>query len=119
MKVAIVGATGMIGRRLTTALLAHGDEVLAVSRHGESVADAQGVAWDAAKGRLDPAVLAGVDAVVNLAGASIGSGRWTDNRKREIVDSRLVTTSTAGRGDREVRPADAAQRQRGRLLRSR
>jgi len=38
-------------------------------------------------------VLADVDAVVNLAGASIGSGRWTDDRKREIVDSRVVTTT--------------------------
>jgi uncharacterized protein (TIGR01777 family) len=83
----------MIGRRLTTALLANGDEVLAVSRHGTSVADAPGVAWDPAKGPLDPTVLAGVDAVVNLAGANIGSGRWTDDRKREIVDSRLVTTT--------------------------
>jgi len=93
MRVAIVGATGMIGRRLTMALLAHGDEVLAISRHGDSVTDAPGAAWDPAKGPLDPAVLEGVDAVVNLAGASIGSGRWTDDRKREIVDSRLVTTT--------------------------
>src|SRR5450631_1082635 len=93
MKVAIVGATGMIGRRLTTSLLAHGDEVLAISRRGDSVADAPGVAWDPAKGALDGSVLVGVDAVVNLAGANIGRGRWTGARKREIVESRLVTTS--------------------------
>jgi len=43
MKVAIVGATGMIGRRLTTALLADGVEVLAISRRGQTVADAP--AW--------------------------------------------------------------------------
>lgn len=93
MKVAIVGATGMIGRRLTTALLSDGDEVIAISRRGQTVADAPGVAWDPAAGGLDPTVLAGVDAVVNLAGASIGSGRWTDARKREIRDSRVVTTT--------------------------
>jgi uncharacterized protein (TIGR01777 family) len=93
MKVAIVGATGMIGRRLTTALLADGDEVVAISRRGQTVADAPGVAWDPAASPLDPAVLAGVDAVVNLAGASIGSGRWTDDRKRELVASRVVTTT--------------------------
>jgi uncharacterized protein (TIGR01777 family) len=93
MKVAIVGATGMIGRRLTTALLAHGHEVLAISRRGQTVADAPGVAWDPVTRPLDPSALAGVDAVVNLAGASIGGGRWTDERKREIVDSRVVTTS--------------------------
>lgn len=93
MKVAIVGATGLIGRRLTAALLSNGDEVLAISRRGQTVADAPGVAWDPARAALDPAVLAGVDAVVNLAGASIGSGRWTADRKREIVDSRVVTTT--------------------------
>jgi uncharacterized protein len=91
MKVAIVGATGMIGRRLTTALLANGDAVLAISRRGQTVADAPGVAWDPATAPLEPAVLADVDAVVNLAG--VGSGRWTADRKREIVDSRVVTTT--------------------------
>ena len=92
MKVAIVGATGMIGRRLTSVLRGGGYEVLAISRRGQSVADAPGLAWDPATGPLDPAALAGVDAVVNLAGASIGSGRWSDARKREIADSRIVTT---------------------------
>jgi uncharacterized protein len=93
MKVAIVGATGMIGRRLTTALLANGDEVLAISRRGQTVAAAPGAAWDPATAALDPAVLADVDAVVNLAGANLGSGRWTAERKREIVDSRIITTT--------------------------
>lgn len=92
MRVAIVGATGMIGRRLTGALLAGGHEVRAISRRGQSVADAPGVAWDPTRGPLDPAALDAIDAVVNLAGASIGSGRWSDARKREIADSRIVTT---------------------------
>jgi hypothetical protein len=93
MKVAIVGATGMIGRRLTSALLHTGHEVVAISRRGDTVADAPGRAWDPPVGPLDPAALAGVDAVVNLAGAGIGSGRWTPERKREIFDSRVVTTA--------------------------
>jgi uncharacterized protein len=92
MKVAIVGATGMIGRRLTTALREAGHDALAISRSGQGVADAPGLAWDPASTALDPAALTGVDAVVNLAGASIGGGRWTDARKREIADSRIVTT---------------------------
>jgi uncharacterized protein (TIGR01777 family) len=92
MKVAIVGATGMIGRRLTTALLAGGHDVVAISRRGVTVADAPGIAWDPQSGPLDASALDGVEAVVNLAGASLGSGRWTDARKREIADSRIVTT---------------------------
>jgi uncharacterized protein (TIGR01777 family) len=93
MKVAIVGATGMIGRRLTMALLSSGHDVLAISRRGDAVADAPGAAWNPATGPLKAQVLDGVDAVVNLAGASIGTGRWTDARKREIADSRIITTT--------------------------
>jgi uncharacterized protein (TIGR01777 family) len=93
MKVAIVGATGMIGRRLTTALLSADHEVVAISRRGDSIADAPGIAWNPAAGPLKSQALAGVDAVVNLAGASLASGRWTDARKREIADSRILTTT--------------------------
>lgn len=93
MKVAIVGATGMIGRRLTSALLVTGHEVVAISRRGDTIADAPGIAWDPQQGPLDSAALAGVDAVVNFAGASMGTGRWTAARKREIADSRVVTTA--------------------------
>ena len=92
MRIAIVGATGLIGRRLTEALRVAGDEVVAVSRGGDSVADAPGVAWDPARGPMPAAAREGVDAVVNLAGAPIGEGRWTDARRTAIRDSRLAAT---------------------------
>ncbi len=56
-------------------------------------AAADEIAWDPPAGRLDPAALAEVDAVVHLAGAGIGDHRWTDEYKREIMDSRVVTTT--------------------------
>ena len=80
------------------------------------VADAPGVAWDPATGPGDPSVLAGVDAVVNLAGANIGGGRWTDERKREIVDSRVVTTSRLVEAIGTGGPRTLIK-QRGRVLR--
>jgi len=92
VRIAIVGATGLIGRRLTRALRAAGDDVVAVSRGGREVEGAPGVAWDAARGPMPAAAHEGVDAVVNLAGTPIGEGRWTDARRAEIRDSRVETT---------------------------
>lgn len=51
------------------------------------------LSWEPAAGRLDPADLAGVDAVVNLAGAGIGDKRWTDDYKRLILESRTASTT--------------------------
>jgi uncharacterized protein (TIGR01777 family) len=92
MRIAVVGATGLLGRRLVAALAARGDTVLAVSRRGAPIERASAVAWDPAWGPPPRAMLDGVDAVVNLAGAPVGDGRWTAARKRAIVDSRVETT---------------------------
>ena len=51
------------------------------------------IGWDPVAGRLDPRELAGVDAVVNLAGAGIGDHRWTDDYKREVLESRTKGTA--------------------------
>lgn len=93
MRVAVVGATGLIGGRVAEALLARGDEVVAVSRGGDAgVAGAVDVRWDPAEGPPPAAVTEGVDAVVNMAGASMSVARWTASRKRLIRESRVTTT---------------------------
>jgi hypothetical protein len=51
------------------------------------------IEWDPRAGRIDPGALAGIDAVVNLAGPGIGDHRWTDEYKREIRDSRVQATA--------------------------
>ncbi|MBM4336318.1 MAG: TIGR01777 family protein [Deltaproteobacteria bacterium] len=89
-RIAISGASGLVGRRLGKALEADGHTLLRLvrrepARRGE-------VLWDPASGRLDPAALEGIDAFVHLSGESIASGRWSTARKREIVESRTVTT---------------------------
>lgn len=92
MRVAVVGAGGLIGGAVSRALLRRGDEVVAVSRSGAAgVEGAADVEWDPASGPPPDAAVT-VDAVVNLAGAPIAGRRWSAERKREIHDSRVVTT---------------------------
>jgi uncharacterized protein len=89
----VVGAPGLIGGRLCAALVARGDEALAVSRGGAAgVAGATDVRWDPAEGPPPPGVTEGVDAVVNLAGVPIGGRRWTAERKRAVRESRTIPT---------------------------
>src|SRR5438309_10515835 len=92
MKVVITGASGLIGTALVRSLTGDGHEVLRLVRR-----DAHGpdeVSWDPASHRLDTSVLAGADAVVNLAGAGIGDKRWSDDYKKLVLDSRIDATST-------------------------
>jgi uncharacterized protein len=91
MKVAITGATGLIGSALSRRLQQDGHEVMRLVRRA---ATAPGeISWDPSGGRIDAAALEGMDAVVHLAGAGVGDKRWTDAYKRQILDSRVHGTS--------------------------
>lgn len=93
--VAITGASGLIGTALARSLRADGHAVRPLVR-GPS-GDPGAVRWDPAAGTVDAAGLAGVDAVVHLAGAGIGDKRWTAARKREIAESRTRGTDLIAR----------------------
>jgi hypothetical protein len=83
MRVAVTGATGTIGRALVDALTARGDELTALSRSTN---------WPDPKNTPPPLdALSGRDAVVHLLGEQIAQ-RWTDAAKREIRDSRILST---------------------------
>ena len=88
MKIAITGASGLIGSALTPALGASGHEVVRLVRREPSAGE---IFWDPSLGTIDAAGLAGVDAVVHLSGATIGR-RWTAARKAEILESRVAST---------------------------
>ncbi|HEY6749541.1 MAG TPA: TIGR01777 family oxidoreductase [Mycobacteriales bacterium] len=107
VKIAITGSSGLIGSALTPALRADGHTVLRLVRRPPAAADE--ARWDPDRHELDPAVLADVDAVVNLAGAGIGDKRWSDERKKTIMDSRVNATET-------VATALAAEPRDGRVL---
>jgi hypothetical protein len=95
MKILITGSSGLVGSALVPALVRAGHTVCRLVRPG-SVAknethDGFQVAWNPATGELGGAAV-GADAVVNLAGASIADGRWSDKRKAELYASRIDTT---------------------------
>jgi uncharacterized protein (TIGR01777 family) len=89
MRVAITGSNGLIGSALRRALEARGDEVVKVVRRSAGQGE---IEWAPGVGRMDADAFGKLDAVVNLAGESIG-GRWTAAKKREIRDSRVKGTS--------------------------
>jgi hypothetical protein len=92
MRVAISGASGLIGSALAADLTADGHAVIRLVRRGTRSADE--IEWDpqAPSGGLEPAALNGVDAVVHLSGAPIASGRWTQARKSVLRASRIRST---------------------------
>lgn len=91
MDVAIAGANGLIGSALARALSAAGHRPRPLLRPS-SLPHPDGIRWDPAGGWIDEPSLAGVGAVVNLAGESIGAKPWTRRHKRAIRDSRVRST---------------------------
>ena len=89
MKILIAGASGLVGSALVPLLKAEGAEVTRLVR---SAAGSGEIEWHPNHDRLDPEALEGFDAVINLAGESIAEGRWTDEKKRRILDSRVNGT---------------------------
>ncbi|CAO5240664.1 TIGR01777 family oxidoreductase [Frankia sp. AgKG'84/4] len=90
MRIVVTGASGLIGSTLVPALRADGNAVSTLVRRPPR-ADGE-IRWDPTAGQLDPADLAGTEAVVHLAGAGIGDRRWTDSYRRVLRESRLVST---------------------------
>lgn len=90
MRIAITGSTGLIGSALSRHLTAGGHEVVPVVRSEPKSGE---IGWSPSEGRLDAADLAGVDAVIHLAGAGIGDHRWTDEYKQVLIDSRVDGTT--------------------------
>jgi len=101
VRVAVTGASGLIGTALTGSLAADGHEVRRLVRR--EVRDPDEVRWDPIGGTVDLAGLAGVDAVVHLAGAPIGR-RWTQGYQQQILDSRVDGTRTIARAVAELEP---------------
>ena len=91
MKVLITGGTGLVGTKLTDLLMDKGYEVAHVSR-SSGMGKIRKFKWDIDNGELEDGALDGVDAVVHLAGAGVADGRWTDSRKKEILESRTKST---------------------------
>jgi uncharacterized protein (TIGR01777 family) len=102
-RVAISGASGLIGSALSSYLVARGDDVRHLVRRDARTGSE--ISWDPANRRLDPTSLEAVDAVVHLAGAGVADRRWTARHKQDVLTSRTdgtaaVATAVAAHGDR-------------------
>ncbi|MEU4109366.1 TIGR01777 family oxidoreductase [Streptomyces sp. NPDC027717] len=90
-RIAVAGASGLIGSALVRSLTDDGHQVVRLVRREPQGPDE--VRWDPEEQSVDAAGLSGCDAVVNLAGAGIGDKRWTPEYKRVIRDSRVLGTT--------------------------
>src|SRR6476646_7783224 len=94
MRILVSGATGFIGRRVAKAFAARGDEVSALTREPDAARSVLGEPirlekWDP---RSSPELAVDADAVVHLAGERAVGRRWTTAAKKEILESRAVST---------------------------
>lgn len=101
-RIAITGASGLIGSALVGHLKSEGHTVQRLVRR--PVLSPDEIAWDPTTGYVDIAALLGVDAVIHLAGVGVGDKRWTKKYRGEILNSRLLGTTAIAKAVTEVKP---------------
>jgi hypothetical protein len=88
----ITGASGLVGSRLTERLLQKGYHVVHLGR-AKKQGKTPSFRWDIVNGEIDADAFTGIDAIVHLAGAGVADKRWTEARKKEILESRTKSTA--------------------------
>jgi uncharacterized protein (TIGR01777 family) len=101
-RIAITGASGLIGSALVGYLKSEGHTVQRLVRRATVAPDE--IKWDPKTGYVDIDALRGVDAVIHLAGVGVSDKRWTKRYKSEILNSRLLGTTTIANAVAEVKP---------------
>jgi uncharacterized protein len=102
-RIAITGASGLIGSSLVGQLKSEGHTVQRLVRRKPVSSDE--IQWDPKNGYVDIEALRGVDAVIHLAGVGVGDKRWTKKYKAEILNSRLLGTTAIAQAVAEVQPS--------------
>ena len=88
-KILITGGSGLIGMRLSEMLIDLGYEVAHLSRNPNKVSSYKTFKWDTDSGYIDDNAITYADYIINLAGASVADEKWTEERKKEIIKSRV------------------------------
>ncbi len=101
-RIAVTGASGLIGSALVGYLKSEGHTVQRLVRRATVAPDE--IRWDPKTGYVDIEALRGVDAVIHLAGIGVSDKRWTKRFKSEILNSRLLGTTTIANAVAEVKP---------------
>lgn len=91
--VLIAGGSGLIGKTLIDELSKLGYSVKLLGRSKSSFPNSESYVWDPSKNTIDLKAFENTDFVINLAGANVGEGKWTDKRKKELLDSRIQSTT--------------------------
>jgi len=91
--VLISGGTGLLGNNLTLHLQSKGYEVRYLSRNSGEKNGIKCFRWDIHKGEIDADAFTSVDHIIHLAGAGVADKRWTDDYKKEILESRTYSTA--------------------------
>jgi len=89
MKIAIAGASGLVGSTLIPALATDDAAITRLVRHAPKTGE---IEWHPNQDQVSPQSLEGFEVIINLAGENLASGRWTDEHKRKIRDSRVSGT---------------------------
>jgi uncharacterized protein (TIGR01777 family) len=89
MNIVVAGGSGFLGEPLVRRLLARGDAVAVLTRDTSRVRAGRPILWDGRSQGAWAEEVAAADVVINLAGENIGAGRWTAERKRRLIDTRL------------------------------
>src|SRR5438094_10540420 len=89
MKIAIAGASGLVGSALIPILQSDGNQITRLVRSSPKAGE---IEWHPNQDQVSTQSLEGFDVIINLAGEKIAGGRWTDEQKRKIRDSRVNGT---------------------------
>ncbi len=112
-RILLTGGTGLIGSKLTNLLLQKGYSVNHLSRRPANIPGVQTFCWNIDQNHIDERCIEGVDIIIHLAGAGIADQRWSDKRKKEIIDSRtksiqLIYSLLAKRSNKVKRAISAS-----------
>jgi len=92
-RIIVAGGSGFIGEPLVRRLLARGDDVAVLTRNPSNVRAGRAIRWNPPSQGSWSDEATNADVVINLAGENVGGGRWTAERKKRIMDSRIDATS--------------------------
>lgn len=92
MKYLITGGSGMIGKRITQEILLKNNEVNWLSSSYKQQNGVQSFHWDIKTNKIDTDCFNGVDVIIHLAGAGVTDHNWTEDYKKEMIDSRILST---------------------------
>lgn len=103
MKILVSGSSGLIGSRLLARIKAQGHQPIRLLRASNNELNGGSIIWDPYIPKYHKQDFEGLDAVVNLAGDNIASGRWTEEKKKQIEESRVQTTTALSKCLSELR----------------